>query len=185
MHVQGPNVDILRFDIRALDVHDIVVLAQPHDVAAGFKGPGPFSAVEIGDMRWAADRAPDHMAPAPHGRGFRRAAMQGPFGRRCRDRFGDQVAAEPAVPGVVVDGHTVPPPGAQQVERRRQQQAHAEFFQHLERHFVDGGDLVVGIDPDRLERIDQPAIVDLACRTGGNCRGTAVSARPATAAIPR
>ena len=179
------RVDILRFDIRALDVHDIVVLAQPHDVAAVFHGPRPFSAVKIGNVRRAADRAPDNVPSAPHSRGFRRAAMQGPSGRRRRDRLGDQIAAEPAVPGVVVDRHAVPPLRAQQVERRRQQQAHAELFQHLERHIVDGGNLVVGIDPDRLERIGQPAVIDLACRTGGDCRGTAVAARPATATISR
>ena len=179
------GVDILRFDVRSLDVHDIVMLAQPHDVAAVLQGPGPFSAVEVRNMRRAADRAPDNVPSAPYGRGFRRAAMQGPLCRSRRHRLGDQVAAEPAVPGLVVDRDAVRRLRAQQVEGLRQQEAHAEFFQHFERHIVDGGDPVVGIGADRLEGIDQPPVIDLARRPGGNCRGTAVAARPATATIPR
>ena len=58
------GIDILGFDIRALDMHDIVMLGQPHDVAAVLHGPGPFSAVEVRNMRRAPDRAPDDMPPA-------------------------------------------------------------------------------------------------------------------------
>ncbi len=48
--------NILRFDVGRLQVNDIEVFAQADDVARIFKCRRAFTAVEVGDVRCAADR---------------------------------------------------------------------------------------------------------------------------------
>ena len=46
---------VLRLDIRALHVDDVVMLAEADDIFRRLERAGPLAVIEIGNMGWTAD----------------------------------------------------------------------------------------------------------------------------------
>ena len=166
--------DVLRLDEAAEAVQHLEGLADLQEVAEVLEAAGAFAAHRIHDVGRSGGRREHHML-APHRHvELRLGGAQHDLARRHREALLDEAAVETDGELRLVHLAAAAPIG---FARFRQQHPHALVLEQLEGARVDGGDLIVGEDLERLERIDEMPIARLARRCVGRGCCTCAAAR--------
>ena len=166
--------NVLRLDIRRLDVDDVEMLVELDDVAGVFERAVALAAIEIGNMRRAADADKGDVIAAERDIVVGAGAAQVELRRRGAQGFGDKTAIDADHQRRLVDRRAA---RLEEPARLFVQNLDAQFLEHAQGRVVNGGDPVVAEGRLAHQRIDELAVVDAALRTLRLARiGTAAAA---------